>query len=375
MARLPEKERLLPLIQDVALANAHIHDAASGPYVMPEIDPVGEGSVEATKEAFFRCLRRNTPNAAEHYFLWLLDRAPRQVALEALVRVTIDNYRFDEHKLIAVVNSIRLLDFLGWDLGPILLRPVVRYNFMPSVWADAPPADRVEKLVREKVPSEIRVDGNAEGQGIESLRQDLLSHPLEELAEVIAAALSGGLSLMGTTEAVSLSASETFTRGESTNPMGIHAMTGANALRWVCKSFPALGARGLLLWTLGPETQSGVDLEALSPPDGRSSIEEIREAIVRNDAKVAADRTRAYCGAGGDADRLVAELGLWAARDSATEMHGMKHHQGMVEEFRSTGSPDASMHLVAQAREAALHARKDTTVLDRASERLKLEAI
>jgi hypothetical protein len=33
------------------------------------------------------------------------------------------------------------------------------------------------------------------------------------------------------------------------------------------------------------------------------------------------------------------------------------------------------MHLVAQAREAALHARKDTTVLDRASERLKLEAI
>ena len=49
MARLPEKERLLPLVQDVALANAHIHDAASGPYVMPEIDPVGEGSVEATK--------------------------------------------------------------------------------------------------------------------------------------------------------------------------------------------------------------------------------------------------------------------------------------------------------------------------------------
>ena len=203
MARLPEKERLLPLVQDVALANAHIHDAASGPYVMPEIDPVGEGSVEATKEAFYGCLRRNYPNAAEHYFLWLLDRAPRKVALEALVQVAVDNYRFDEHKLIAVVNSIRLLDFLGWDLGSILLRPVVRYNFMPSVWADAPPADRVEKLAREKLPSETRLDGNTEGLGIESLRQDLLSHPLEELAEVIAAALSGGLSLIGATEAVS----------------------------------------------------------------------------------------------------------------------------------------------------------------------------
>ena len=71
----------------------------------------------------------------------------------------------------------------------------------------------------------------------------------------------------------------------------------------------------------------------------------------------------------------MAELGLWAARDSATEMHGMKHHQAMVEEFWSTRGPDASMHLVAQAREAALHARKDTTVWDRASGRLNLEEI
>ena len=375
MARLPEKERLLPLVQDVALANAHIHDAASGPYVMPEIDPVGEGSVEATREAFYGCLRRNYPNAAEHYFLWLLDHAPREVALEALVRVAVDNYRFDEHKLIAAVNSIRLLDHLGWELAPILLRPVVRYNFMPSVWADPPPADRVEKLVRERVPSEVRVDGNAEDSVIESLRQDLLSHPLEELDEVVAGALSGGLSLMGATDAISLAASEVFARSESTNPMGIHAMTGANALRWVCREFPALGARGLLLWTLGPETQSGLDLDSLSKPDDSSSIEEIREAIVLNDANGAVDRTRAYCGAGGDTDRLVTELGLWAARDSATEMHGMKHHQGMVEEFHETRGPNASMHLVAQAREAALHARQDTTVLDRASDRLNLERV
>ena len=61
MARLPANRRELPLIQDVALANAHIHDAASGPYVMPEIEPVGEGSVEATQKAFFGCLQRNYP--------------------------------------------------------------------------------------------------------------------------------------------------------------------------------------------------------------------------------------------------------------------------------------------------------------------------
>ena len=366
MARLPESERLLPLVQDVALANAHIHDTISGPYLMPEIDPVGEGSVEATKKAFFNCLRRNYTSAAEHYFLWLLDHAPREVALEALVSVAVDNYRFDEHKLIAAVNSICLLDHLGWDLAEVVLRPVVRYNFMPSVWAKAPPAEDVDRLVRDKRLDDVVQGSDSNGQGATSLFRELLSNPLEEQTELIATGLSNGTSLAEAAKGISLTASEVFARGDSTNPMGIHAMTGANALRWVCNAFPAVGLKGLLLWPSGPETQSGKALPSLSPPTSSASLDAIREAIKENDPARTASLTHDYCTGGGDAEELVQELSRWASRDGATEMHGMKHHQAMVEEYENG---KASVHLVAQAREAALHANRDVAVFERFKEK------
>jgi uncharacterized protein YoaH (UPF0181 family) len=317
-------------------------------------------------------LRRNYPNAAEHYFLWLLENAPRQVALEALVQVGVANYRFDEHKLIAVVNSIRLLNSVGWEWAPVVLRPVVRYHFMPSVWANAPPVDKVETLIEQYgLEDGVALEGKNERQEIEALRQDLLSCALEEQAEVISKALADGLSLNGAGEAISLVASEVFIGRETSNPMGIHAMTGVNALRWICRTFPSLGAKGLLLWTLGPETQSGQDLDPL-PEEGETvSLDAIREAIGANDAMRAAACTQAYCQNRGDLRALQGELGMWAAKDSFTEMHGMKHQQAMVEEFATTRSDAAWMHLAAQAKEAALHAGKGTAVYERALEAMK----
>ena len=374
MRRLPEEMRLLPLVQDVALANGHIHDPASGPYVLPEISPLGEGSVEATREAFFDCLRRNYPSRAEHYFLWLLEHAPQEVALEALVRVAVANYRFDEHKLIAAVNGIRLLESIGWSLASVVLRPVVRYNFMPSVWANAPPADRVERLVERYGLEEGGVPkGEDEGQEGEVLRRELLERPLEEQSEVIARTLAGGLSLEEAGEAISLAASEAFVGSDTTNPMGIHSMTGANALRWVCRRFPALGARGLLLWGVGPETAGGKGSAAPSEerPPAPVSLEAIHEAIGANDPARTVAFTQAYCKGNGDAAALLQGLGEWAAKDSSTEMHGMKHHQAMAEEFSRTRAASASVHLVAQAKEAALHAGKGTEVYGRAVEALE----
>ncbi|MCZ6636331.1 MAG: hypothetical protein O7G87_23275 [bacterium] len=371
MGRLQGRMSWVPLAQDVALSNAHIHDVSSGPYVMPEIEPVGEGSVEATREAFEGCLRRNYPGAAEHYFLWLLKNASRKVALESLVRVAVANYRFDEHKLIAVVNSIRLLDSIGWEWAPVILRPVVRYNFMPSVWANAPPADQIETWIEQYgLEAGVAVDGEDEGEKVAMLRQDLLSCSREEQAEVIARTLAGGLSLAGAGEAISLVASEVFIKSKTSNPMGIHAMTGMNALRFVCKAFPGLGARGLLFWAMGPETQAGQDLSPFEEL-GPTSLGAIREAIEHNDPVRAAACTQAYCQHKGDPTVLLQELGLWAARDDATEMHGMKHHQAMVEEFFTTRSDAAWVHLAAQAKEAALHAGKGTAVYERVLEGLE----
>ena len=319
-------------------------------------------------------MKRNYSNAAEHYFLWLLEHAPREVATEALLQVGVANYRYDEHKLIAAVNGIRLLDAVGWSLAPVVLRSIVRYNFMPSIWADAPAAGEVEALLeRYGLLQGVAQEGKNEEGEVEALRGELLAHSLEDLPEVIARALAGGLSLRGAGEAISLAASALFLQSASANSMGIHFMTGANALRWVCGAFPSLGARGLLLWALGPETRgvkgSVAPVEEMTPVS--ASLEAISEAISENDPVRTAACTQAYCRAEGDVPALLQRLGEWAAKDSATEMHGMKHHQAMVEEFSNTHASSAWVHLAAQAKEAALHAGKGTAVYERAAEALR----
>jgi hypothetical protein len=372
MDRMPEGLRWLPLIQDVALANRHIHDPTSGPSIMPEIAPLGAGGVDATVEAFRKCLGRNYTSGAEHHFLWLLENAQGR-ATEALLRVAVENYRHDEHKLIAVVNALRLLDRIGWRFAPILLRGAVRYNFMPSVWAKAPTVEGVEALIeRHGLKEGIRYEGEDADDRVAGLRRALVEEALEEAPERIAVTLRGGMSLQGAAEAVSLAASDLFIRMETANAMGIHFMTGANAIRWVCRAHPPLGARALLMWALGPETL-GAKRSQMRPVEtpGRAGLEAVTEAIRANDGAQAAARAAGYLAAGGDARALLGTLGMFAGQDDSTEMHALKHHQAMAEEFEGARPAYASAHLVAQAKEAALHAGKGTGVYEQAREALR----
>ncbi|HUG36710.1 MAG TPA: hypothetical protein VML54_07155 [Candidatus Limnocylindrales bacterium] len=51
--RLPAEYAPLPVIQNVAVANKHIHSPAMGPFILADARPVSEkGSVEATVAAF-----------------------------------------------------------------------------------------------------------------------------------------------------------------------------------------------------------------------------------------------------------------------------------------------------------------------------------
>src|ERR671925_321137 len=56
--RLEGEDRFLPVLQHVALANKHIHHPAMGPYMLPAFEPLDEGGVEATKDAFFAAVSR-----------------------------------------------------------------------------------------------------------------------------------------------------------------------------------------------------------------------------------------------------------------------------------------------------------------------------
>src|SRR5499425_124794 len=80
-ARLRGEYGRMPVIQNVAVANKHIHSPAMGPYILADAAPVSEkDSPEATVRAFHQAASRGVYNACDHYFLYLLEQlSPYQI--------------------------------------------------------------------------------------------------------------------------------------------------------------------------------------------------------------------------------------------------------------------------------------------------------
>src|SRR5262247_1947663 len=125
--RLEGEKRFLPVLQHVALSNKHIHHPAMGPYALLEFEPVDEGGIEATKDAFFAAVNRGEYNKADHYFLWLWNHMPPVEALDILLTVAIPKNVLDDHYFIFPAFTWRAIEWLGRDYLPVLMRPAVRY--------------------------------------------------------------------------------------------------------------------------------------------------------------------------------------------------------------------------------------------------------
>ena len=76
--------------------------------------------------------------------------------------------------------------------------------------------------------------------------------------------------------------------------------------------------------------------------------------------------TRAYIAQGGAPAMLFDALGALAARDDFTELHVIKQHQTLVDEFDTTRAPLRDVHLVAAAKSVACaRSGKEETVYQR----------
>src|SRR5215475_7377661 len=89
-ARLPGEYARMPVIQNVAVANKHIHSPAMGPYILADAQPVSErDSVEATVASFRQAAARGVYNACDHYVLYLLEHLSPIEVLGHLLEVAI----------------------------------------------------------------------------------------------------------------------------------------------------------------------------------------------------------------------------------------------------------------------------------------------
>src|SRR5229473_1557671 len=160
-ARLPGEYAMLPVIQNVAVANKHIHSPAMGPFILAEAKPVSEkDSVEATLAAFRVAVGRGVYNACDHYFLYLLERLSPMQVLEHLLQVAIPKNQLDDHYFLFPVFTWRALEYLGWEYARFIGRAPVRYITRPS---DPTSLEEVDRLIDKHglLERELRVNTGA----------------------------------------------------------------------------------------------------------------------------------------------------------------------------------------------------------------------
>jgi hypothetical protein len=402
-ARLPGEYARLPVIQNVAVANKHIHSPAMGPYILADAQPVSEhDSVEATLDAFHQAVFRGVYNACDHYFLYLIQKLTPMQVLEHLLHVAIPKNQLDDHYFLFPVFTWRALEYFGWDYARYIGRAPVRYITRPTAPAML---GEVDDLIEKHrlLERDMRFGtGEDETAAIAALADEIgRVNQLTEIPEMVARALADGLSLEGAGEGVSVGGSTIFLRSQTGNPMDVHINTGANTRRYLLRQ-PELSLRtklqALLMWHTGPEVRM---VQRMLAPDIQPEPERVAALPFRSqdvllkeidglieslpvgerlpkanlaswrstdEVKQAAALAQQYANQGYAPEPLIEMLGKIACRDNFTEMHALKHHQATYEEFHATRPSLRWRHLVAGGQAAALSHRRNQDVYEHAAE-------
>lgn len=431
-ARLPGEQSFLPLIQHAALCNNHVHSPQMGPFLMPELEPL-EGApgdigsyhisdealtqgmtaeasaaatpVDATKGAFHKSLRSLQAPAAEHYFLWLLERLSPGKALDQLLPLAIARNPLDDHNFIYPVFTARALDHLGWRWASVLMRPAVRYQarkpsrLLPKQFD----FEQVEALLTEHKLLDIDIpetSSAAETNRIGELGMAMGRNKnyLDNI-EPIAIALASGMSLQGVGEALSIGAAAAYLSTSYGNPMDSHLHTGTYARRYLLgldgistrnrvlalltgfTGPEVLLAERLLNWQSNLDDASAAGLPALGETQLLDAITESIEGqpwldwrqigvamtVAPDDVRHTVALARQYADCGYDSARYFARLAEIACRDDFTEMHALKHFQAIADEYEHTREPFRWLHLAAAAKSAAIvHVGREHSVYQQA---------
>ncbi|MBI3744014.1 MAG: hypothetical protein HY261_07005, partial [Chloroflexi bacterium] len=256
----------LPIIQHTALCNLHVHEPDMGPYIMPEIEPLGAGdnSAKAVREAFDRQMRMRHRSAIEKHLLWFLENLPQDEVLDIILSKAVTRNPEDDHYFLYPSFTSRALDLIGWEWAKYLLRPTVTYLSQGTFYtgANAPPFANIEALLTQYKLLEMPVKQHtsaAETQAVGALAERAgNTNAYAEIPVMVAEAIAGGLSIEGAGEAMSIGASVIHLRTSYGNPMDVHLHTGINVRRYLLKK-PGISTRTklllLLTWHSGPEVR------------------------------------------------------------------------------------------------------------------------
>jgi hypothetical protein len=405
--RLDGDDSILPVLQSVALANKHIHLPSMGPAAMVAFDDLNRDvDADTVLARLERAIGEREGRLAERAVTLACENAPPGRILNSLLTVALKRNSLDDHYLLYPVYAARALDAIGWQWGPVLLRPVVRYlsrhasfdaygeftkEFIDDGIAYFDRFGELEGLVDMFGLTESRVrrnTGSDEDDAIAALADEIGEvAQISSLPEIVASGMGEGLSLEGTLEAMSIGGARIFLRSHTANPFDVHIFTGLAARRYLL-GFPEIDFRHKVLLLLGWAWSYEVryldhtlhwtwqrpagELSSASPDALLAEIErrilaidgyDITELPVAINDLVAPDGVReavrlaeSYVKAGHDTDPLFRLTARLVCREDASEMHGYKLQQAAFEEYQACRAPLRWVHAVAAVKQAAVNA-------------------
>ena len=437
--RLSGELAYLPVLQPVTLTNNHVSSPLMGPYVMPAMAPIAgtpqafgtyhmsdeafhgdpeptpaetlaSDPVDMTKEAFARTLFTRQAPAAEHHFLWLLERMGPGEALDQLLPLALSGNGLDDHNFLYPVYTARALDCLGWEWASTLFRPAVRYQARSRQGLRVRARldhDDIEALVDDYGLTERDIpleSPESESADISALALALGgAQDYSDNVERMAKALADGMSLAGAGEALSVGAALAYLSTSYGNPMDSHLHTGANSRRYLLgldgvslrhKILALLTgftgpevilAEGLLNWSDNLEPHITKDLPQLQEAGLLDALTESIEAqpwidwrtigvsnvVAPDEVKRSIALARQYADLGYSPDAYFERLAEISCRDDFTEMHAVKHFQAIAEEYYTTRPSLRWVHMVSAAKSAAVvHVGREHRIYQEARELL-----
>jgi hypothetical protein len=215
------------------------------PFRLPDLQAPGEGAKEDLTYAFLEAVHKGDADSADTRFSALASDLARDEAGDLLFSSGLEGLTGPSDTLLGAVEAVTALQRIGWEWGPVLLRPVVRQQATPAVRSDfydracqEIAARQLLRRVRRRTPG-VPSLGETDPAGfldrsLEWSKGDAVSR-MAQMADMLA----DGISLEDSGEVVSLGSTLLFvqeglrrtpwTSGEIEERISV--VTGARAVR------------------------------------------------------------------------------------------------------------------------------------------------
>ncbi len=383
--RSPDEGRAL-LGYALRLVNREIHDPGYGPFrLLPCREVPGEGR-EGTLFSFLEAVRAGEADWADHRFAWLVQNLEKEQIIDLLLSSGLEGVAVSAERVGGVVEAVSLLQALGWEHAPVLLRPVVRHQ-AAGTWNCTDYAhcrDLIEerdlhRLARRRPPGQPGL-GERDPDGFLAEARDWAESGPGDRTQRIAAALAAGLPLEDAADVVSTAGTllvlqEILRRrepkaGEAVFDSAVRTVAGVNALcRLVRLGTAGQRILGLLLAAWVEPTRdlclefrdpdavwwlpavSGVRELQVSAPDseGAAPPPEWKEMIASGQANRLLPALSSWLEAGGSAGVLDRVLVPLVSGLELVPGQSVRLVRTLTEAYRASRSPFRWVHLWAAA--------------------------